>query len=576
MKKYTIHFITILVLLFVYSCQNDPEPLQYQGFEVSSNTNEYYGEKGLSVNVKAKVTAENGIKDIYVTIGAWKDGDSEIQDMISVKGSPKIYDLSYVVTIPEDAVSRNNIVAFVIEDYQGVRKEYKVTVFAKDDLEEPTMVIDRPLDGQSFTPMDELQFKIMVTDNLKMGDVTITCEEISFSKTYAPSPSDPSSITIDDQLALNDLSGEYTFTITATDAQNNSVTETRKIGVKIPSKPSVYKSMDHEICGVSGGTIKFNFDIVTNYEHQITEVKLACSDLGIDKTYNPNASEYKLEAEFDVASDKVYTRNIPVKITATNNSGEVTEWEGECHIIKDVFIIGKGTLAREKEGYAIPMQQNSSTPNEFEAITWIENVGDGFKFLSAKSWNDFNWGLNNKNELVSADSEFIKPSTAGYYKLTFNPVDWTYTATKYTVNEDPKHSEMYIFGHRFKYKDATGWKDLNNWNDPMVKMTRYPTNPHRFYLDIMTGPAQINGNWERRAIFKFAAQNNFNDGGSYYGIKDTSDDKWVWWEYSGPIYQFTKAGEAPNLVEDSRSDAEMRIVIDTYLMYMSWMPLDQY
>lgn len=187
-----------------------------------------------------------------------------------------------------------------------------------------------------------------------------------------------------------------------------------------------------------------------------------------------------------------------------------------------------------------------------------------------------NWGLNNKNELVSADSEFIKPSTAGYYKLTFNPVDWTYTATKYTVNEDPKHSEMYIFGHRFKYKDATGWKDLNNWNDPMVKMTQYPTNPHRFYLDIMTGPAQINGNWERRAIFKFAAQNNFNDGGSYYGIKDTSDDKWVWWEYSGPIYQFTKAGEAPNLVEDSRSDAEMRIVIDTYLMYMSWMPLDQY
>lgn len=202
MKKYIIHFITILVLLFAYSCQNDPEPLQYQGFEVSSDTNEYYGEKGLSVNVKAKVTAENGIKDIYVTIGAWKDGDSEMQDMISVKGSPKIYDLSYVVTIPEDAVSRNNIVTFVIEDYQGGRKEYKVTVFAKDDLEEPTMVIDRPLDGQSFTPMDELQFKIMVTDNLKMGDVTITCEEISFSKTYTPSPSDPSSITIDDQLAL--------------------------------------------------------------------------------------------------------------------------------------------------------------------------------------------------------------------------------------------------------------------------------------------------------------------------------------------------------------------------------------
>ena len=66
MKKYIIHFITILVLLFAYSCQNDPEPLQYQGFEVSSDTNEYYGEKGLSVNVKAKVTAENGIKDIYV------------------------------------------------------------------------------------------------------------------------------------------------------------------------------------------------------------------------------------------------------------------------------------------------------------------------------------------------------------------------------------------------------------------------------------------------------------------------------------------------------------------------------
>ena len=50
----------------------------------------------------------------------------------------------------------------------------------------------------------------------------------------------------------------------------------------------------------------------------------------------------------------------------------------------------------------------------------------------------------------------------------------------------------------------------------------------------------------------------------------------LWWEHSGPIYQFTKAGEAPNLVEDSRGNAEMRIVIDTYLMYMSWMPIDQY
>ncbi len=575
MKKNIIHYITLLVLLFAYSCQDDPESLQYYGFEVSSDTSEYYGEKGLNVNVKAEVTAGNGIKDIYVTIGAWKDGDSETQDVIHVKGSPKIYELSYVINIPEDAASRENTVTFVIEDYQGAKKEYKITVFAKSDEEKPTMVIDKPLDGQSFTPKDKLQFKIMVTDNLKMGEVTIVCDDIDFSKTYTPSPSDPSSITIDDQLALEELSGEYTFTITATDAQNNSVTETRIIGVKIPSKPSVYKSMDHEICGVSGGTIKFSFDIVTNYEHQITEVKLECSGLGINETYNPNTSEYKLESEFDVAADKGYTRNLPVKITATNNSGEVTEWEGECHIIKDVFIIGKGTLAREKEGYAIPMKQNSSTPNEFEAITWIENVGDGFKFLSAKSWNDFNWGLNNNNELVSAESDFIKTTTTGYYKLTFNPVDWTYTATEYTVEDAPAHSEMYIFGHRFKYKEGTEWKDLNGWNDPMVKMIPYTGNPHRFYLDIMTGPEQVNGQAERRAIFKFAAQSNYEDGGSYYGI-DTSNDKWVWWEYSGPIYHFDKAGKTPNLIEDSRGNAEMRIVIDTYLMYMSWMPIDQY
>lgn len=575
MKKYIIHFITILVLLFAYSCQNDPEPLHYQGFEVSSDTTEYYAEKGLSVNIKAKVIAENGIKDIYVTIEAWKDGDSAIQEVIHVKGSPKIYDLSYVITIPEDAASRENTVTFVMEDYQGIRKEYKVTVFAKDDLEEPTMTIDSPFDGQSFSPMDKLQFRIMVTDNLKMGHVTITCDEISFSKTYTPSPSDPSSIIIDDELALDNLAGEYTFTITATDAQNNSVTETRKIGVMIPSLPGVYNLMDHEICGVSGGSIKFKFNIVTSYEHQITEVKLECSDLAISKTYTPGTSEFDLEEEFSVASGIGYTRNIPLKITAKNDIGEESVWEDVCHIIKDVFIVGKGTLARENEGQAIPMQL-SSTQNEFEAITWVEKAGDGFKFLSATTWNDFNWGLNTKNELVSTDSEFIKPLAAGYYKLTFNPVDWTYTATEHTVTEAPKHSEMYIFGHCFKYKEGTDWKDLNGWNDPMVKMTPYPTNPHRFYLDIMTGPEQVNGNWERRAIFKFAAQNNFNDGGSYYGMQSTSGEKWVWWEHAGPIYPFTTAADAPYLVEDSRSNAEMRIVIDTYLMYMSWIPKDQY
>lgn len=566
-----IFYTAILLMAFITGCQEEPSALRYSGFEVEMAKTEYFVDKGTILTFECEVTCGNGIKEYQVAVPAWNSDMEDYIETVEVTGSPKKYKLQHSISLPDNIELEQYDLVLTVYDYNGESAGKTITVKIKTDTTRPELSVVTPENGVQYSPKEDLMFDLTATDELKIKSVTIQCEALEFYKEYTPETSNSLEIKVRDNMSLEGLSGEYTFVITATDAQDNSTSQEVKVIVTVPSKPGIFKVDGTPYCGVAGGKLKLVYDIETSYDCTIANVNIKSEGLGIDENISEiGQSEYRLNKTFDIG-EKVEAKQFPVKITVTNSKGEERVFDDNCRIINKLYIIGRGTLAREKEGKAIEMARCADDKSCFETITYIEKVGDGVKFLSAQNWNELNLGIGSDDNIInSGDSKFITTPETGYYKFTFNGATWEYTSERITTSSSAEHEHMYIFGSEFLYEENGEWKTQEGWNSVMPEMIKYPDNPHRFYLDVKTGTKDV------KAYIKFAAQNNIDDGGTFYGMQETSNDQEVWWEYVGKIYQFTKAGDTPNMCEKSRSDAEMRIIIDTYLEQMSWMPIDQY
>lgn len=566
-----IFYIAVLLIAFITGCQEEPAALSYSGFEIEMSKTEYFVDKGTIFTFECEVTCENGIKEYQVAVPAWNSDMEEKVETVQVTGSPKKYKIQHSLSLPDNIELEQCDLVLTVYDYSGESVNKTITVKIKTDTTKPELLIVTPENGGQYSPKEDLMFDLTAKDELKIKSVTIQCEALDFYKEYTSEMSNSLEIKVNDNMSLEGLSGEYTFVITATDAQDNSTSQEVKVIVTIPSKPGIFKVDGTPYCGVSGGILKLVYDIETSYDCTITNVNIKSEGLGIDKNISETGqSEYRLNETFDI-DESVEAKQFPVKITVTNSKGEETVLNDNCRIINKLYIIGRGTLAREKEGKAIEMTRCDGDKSCFEITTYIEKVGDGVKFLSAQSWNELNLGIGSDDKIInSGSSKYITTPETGYYKFTFNGATWEYTSERIITSSSAEHEHMYIFGSEFLYDENGEWKTQEGWNSVMPEMIKYQDNPHRFYLDVKTGTNDV------KAYIKFAAQNDISDGGVFYGMQETSNDQEVWWEYVGKIYKFTKAGDTPNMCEKSRNGEVMRIVIDTYLAQMSWMPIDQY
>jgi len=573
--------ITLISLVFVFSsCNEDPYIVGYDGFTCTAEDADLVFESGSTGTVEAKVVAEKGLKTIKVKIGAWTSSGTASEDEIIVKGSPKIYDLSYSFQVPDNA-SVDNDITFVFEDYSGATIEYMASVTTVIDEVAPEVVIEKPAENDNkFSPLERVPFVITVTDDKKIKEAILSCEAISYTKTFKPADVKDKSISINEYVDIP-VEGTYTFRLKVYDAQDNLTEKNIEVIISVGSKPAIVDQMTTGLIGVAGGKLPFNFKISTDSEHTITkvEIKITAADAATSKEFNPGIQIAEIDDALDIpGSADAHVNDLIVTVVATNNIGETSEWTGNCTIIKTVYVYGKATMTKELMEYSMPMQQIAGT-NQFTYKTYAEVSGDGLKFWSGSFSVDpttkeikavpvYTWGKKDNSTVEIGSATYIATSSTGYYVVTFDPVALTYTLEKDTqVPSSPEEAGIYAQVNNLMYKSGANWV-AGSWN--FIQFNAFPDNVHRFYIDVKT-----NGTGWDQAFFGLAAQPS--DNGTMYSVPGGG------WTYTfngftcplSKVYSWDAAGK---ISEKGTTDmgTKFRMVVDTYLLQMGWLPTVNY
>lgn len=339
--------------------------------------------------------------------------------------------------------------------------------------------------------------------------------------------------------------------------------------VPMGSQPTVERHDKKSGFVVPGSTYDYSLTFTTNDISSIETVKVVCSTLGVDETINPGVSVYLHEGSISIPSDAALDQTHVVTVTATNDKGQSISNEFSFTVVEGkVYLVGGASISKGKLGKTPAMTQNPENLNEFSTNIWADEGANWFKFVSSNpDWSaKFNFGLNDEGKIINdGGSATIAVNQAGYHKVTFNMATWEYIVTPYEAPAEIAYPEIYITGQDFKYLNENGeWSDFSSWS--WLKMNPYPGNPHRFYIDIVC----------YKSVLGFAAQANFDDGGTFFGIEGGAGWNWVWWEHVSPLVITNTAGSVPQLKEDSRNGEVMRAIIDTHLGVLSWIPASEY
>lgn len=564
--RFTLPCLAIgLMAMSCKSNQEQPLLLEWGGGDTVFST-----DVGVDVMVQSDVLSSEGLNTIEVELPAWSAGEDATTELLEITGSPRKYSLKYEVPVSEKAAVGEHIVKFRLSDWAGNSAVQEVTVNVKGDNVNPELTMTSPENGIELMMDETVMFSALATDDLKMKDVVISCPALGYEQTFLPS-FDARKVEVNHEYRAGEQFGEFEFIITATDAQMNSVRQSVTIRiVQFSSKPRIEKLGCNPVCGVSGGTLPLRFRIAANESHPLTSIVFKCAALSIEEIIAPGVWSYEMNLNLSVPAATPGQRDLEYCIVAVNDKSETTEHKGTLNIFDKVYAIGRGTMAKEKQGYAIPMTRSASDPNEFEFVTWINAVGDGVKFLSERSWDAFNWGVNSEGEIVSPESGFIKTEATGYHKFTFNPTTWTCRVEPVTVPDTPETGQLWLYG-QFNEWDGSAWQWRDWW---YVQFRRHPENPHCFYIDVKTG-----GEGTNVALWKVGAQSG---DGTFYGFNEPDMNvydgqlwDYHWWENIAAYHKYASYTKVPYYREDGRKDTVMRLVVDTYLGYMSWMSLKE-
>jgi hypothetical protein len=566
-------------LLLLPSCVDVPYVVGYKGFTCTSNVQEYAFVSGTNGTITAEIISEKGLKNIYIKTGKWNENGTENFDTIIVKGSPKIYKLNYVFNLPDNANIDNKIL-FTFEDYSNATIDYTANITTTIDKIAPTISISKPVSpNNKFSPLEKIPFVIKITDNKKIYTAVLTCSALNYTKTFTPVNLTDTVININEQLDIT-VENNYTFNLKAKDAQGNLSEQNIEVVVEVGSKPAIVNILPN-IVGVAGGTLPFKFKVSTDNKHTITNVnvKIAAADVSTSKSFTPNTAIANLEDALNIpVTADMHNNDLILTVTATNNVNEVSEWTGNCSIMKGVYIYGKGIVSKNNIEYSMPMTQITGT-NDFIYKTYIEAIGEGLKFWNGSISEDGqhvrtaapinSWGKFDGSTVKEGLSTDITINNPGYYVISFNPITLTYSVVSDSnVPTIAEEVSMYAQVNSLQYNLGSGWTAAN-WN--FIQLNPYPGNAHRFYIDVKNGGSAWN-----QAFFGIA--NQASDKGTMYAIPPGGG-----WFYSNNAYassltkvytwsangQLCEKGTTPN-------GTMFRLIVDTYLMQLGWATIDNY
>lgn len=162
--------------------------------------------------------------------------------------------------------------------------------------------------------------------------------------------------------------------------------------------------------------------------------------------------------------------------------------------LKNFFLVGDATAAGwSEDNNNTPLFRDADNPNVY---TYTGYFGAGeFKLLEERGAWQPQWGLDNEtltnNEILGEDPGSFAVSTAGYYTLTMDIDEMTYSFEPFDESGEATYSTIGVIG------DATpgGWDDDTD-------MTQSEFDPHVWYVqDFELGTGE----------FKFRADDDWTD-----------------------------------------------------------------
>lgn len=299
----------------------------------------------------------------------------------------------------------------------------------------------------------------------------------------------------------------------------------------------------------------------------ITEVAPGGSyNFGSVSTYNPvyGTTEGKFGSP-DLTWETETKRDIGLEIGLLNNTLELNiDYFNNDR--KDIFTQRRIIPATAGFNQA-PWANLGKMNNKGFDFNFVYRLSETRESTAVPIWS---WGKKDSENMIEDNETFVTAGGTGYYIITFDPVTLSYSVKSDTgVPATPEEEGIYSQVNNLLYKSGNGWV-TSNWN--FIKFNAFPNNVHRFYVDVKT-----NGSGWDQAFFGLAAQAGADGtmysvvggaGGWTYtfdGFACSLEKKYSWAE-SG---QISEKGSMPN-------GTMFRMVVDTYLMQMSWAPISAY
>lgn len=567
MKQIRTQLILASMLLLI-SCVEMPQELVYKGFTSKVESEEIITDLGETVLLKSDVICENGLKEVEAKFYGWSEGGSPATEKIIVTGSPKTYEFTYTLDVPTYVSVSQTRIEFYMRNYRGEEIVQTFVLKINADTEEPSLTVVSPIANQVLSPNAPLVVQATSRDNIALKHMKIESSALEISKTIYPQD-EKHTISATEQFNVQARNGEYELVVSAEDMSGNVASETVKIKILEGTKPEIIRTDSNKDYVAAGAAFEFSFRASTNSECVIESVMVVSSDLGANLSFEPDLDEFEQTCRIDVPRNIGTRSNIPVKISAKNNYGEVTTFTIYVSVLEKLYVVGSAVMCYGKEGKAMAMTQDENNRNVFYIDTWVDAQQSWFKILSEPAWNGIlNLGLNETGDKVINDGEsgYMRAADSGYHRIFFDLSSWEYSVAALSdVPAVGEYENIYLYGENFSYKSNGTWTAPTAW-ETMVSLKRHPDTPHRFYLDVIC----------YKSVLGFAAQDNKDEGGVFFGIEGDAGWKWVWWEHISELVVKNKEEETAKMKEDSRDNTVMRVIIDTYLNKISWLEAAEY
>ena len=341
-------------------------------------------------------------------------------------------------------------------------------------------------------PSRNFQIKAALTDDLGLKKVEIKIAELDLDKTISFSI-DPltKEYSLDYKFLVptdKNITEKFQIQLILTDLSGNVVTKNislRLDGDFLAPQMTKVKPINNSVIFMSNDTklpVSFHLEDFTG----IDNILVSCAALGINDLVSVGGSKsYDYSKVFSIPSVlKSYEILIIVKDNfLTPNQATTKVSFTVANGLTEMYLVDLPLSSNlNRDAYGVPMRFHSKSGNVFTFKYYADSDNKKIFLLGQEASFEPNcFGLSSTGALEnSVTTNPINLPTKGYYQITINPIDLTYTATRYVPTKaliNLSATPVFVHGAGF---DGEGWTGQPN----TLALSADASNPYRLTREL--------------------------------------------------------------------------------------------